>query len=233
MKFLPVRTMIKPYILCLDKRKALWPKLESDIECMFCVKPRKFICGEGEDKSLNYDWVDKGVVAPPVWRFGTGISANRHFRAFCGHKKITMEAKTEGHDGIILFEDDAVIDTKRIKEFILNCLQETVGYDLIYFGWHAFEYCNDKAVGFNLSIEKDYEAGTPMSLLDVDFPVGGFHSVFICKTAFEKLLDMHPYEPLDSMVNRNASEFKRAIVVPKCVFDPEGWSYCDNREVRR
>ena len=127
-------------------------------------------------------------------------------------------------------EDDAVI-----RNFNPKLSIETIShFDLLYLGWHCFEYVNDRAVGRNLTIERRYnQTGVHHMENARYFNVGGFHSVVINETAYNKLLNLPMVEPLDSLVNKNKELFERYIFIPKLVEDPSGWSVCDGRMVNR
>jgi hypothetical protein len=229
--------------LSLDKRKHLIPALAEQVKDLFSIEMQTFGVGEGEDPNFKYDWVDKnsrplhGINPGCQWNYGTGISSIRHYRAHISHKFIIDQARSKGYKNFLLLEDDAVF-LSRAKS-VLESLEFIPEFDLIYLGWHAWQYENDKAVGQNISIEKNWEKTGKTYLLHVGqingfkFNIGGFHAVIINESAYEKLLNMPCREPLDSMVNQNYQDFNRFIIIPKIVGDPCGWSYCDNREVKR
>lgn len=224
-------------ILCIDKRKHLWAALEEQVEDIFDITPTKFICGSGDDKDLKYDWIDKDIYPTEGWRYGTGISATRHYRAHLAHKKIIAKAMKAKHESVLLLEDDAIF-MERAKEGLrqLNDMSAMLREaDLIYLGWHAHEYVNDKAVGINLDIEKQYLENEFRCFYGEKpiYNVGGFHAVIINQSTYKKLLNTPIYNPLDSIVNHNPDLFNRYLLVPKIVFDPQGWSECDQREVKR
>lgn len=225
------------YILCIDQRKELWAALEEQVEDLFDVTPTKFICGSGDDKDLNYSWVDKDEYPAIGWQYGTGISSARHYRAHLAHKKIIAKAMKSKNKNFLLLEDDAIF-MERAKEGLrqLNDMSEMLREaDLIYLGWHAHEYSNDQAIGINLDIEKQYLENEFRCFYNEKpiYNVGGFHAVIINKSAYKKLLNTQVYNPLDSIINHNPDLFNRYLLVPKIVRDPEGYSYADCREVKR
>lgn len=233
------------YVLALDKRKDLIPPLEKQVNDLFGIPLNKFWVGEGEDPSIEYNWIDKDVFPtnlidnrPGGWNYGTGISSIRHYRAHISHKKIISYAESINAKNLLLLEDDAIF-LPRAKN-ILEKLEKNISYleyDLIYIGHHAWQYFEDKAISTNIDIEKAYEEKKSCYLYHVSqvgkFNIGGFHAVIINNSAYPKLLSLPARQPLDSMVNANYPYFNRFLICPKIVADPQGFSYCDNREVKR
>lgn len=223
-------------ILALDKRKDLWQPLQVDCEERGW-STRLFIVGDGSDSSLKYeyDWIDKDITVPPEWMWGTGVQALHHYKAHLSHKKILKMALKEDWPQFLLLEDDSQIldradDILPQIELEINAL--CGNYDLIYFGWHCWEYENDIPVGTNLLIEQKYKEDGLGCLLRQK-KVGGFHGVLINRSAYWSLLSLPAFQPLDSMVNNFANHLNRYICVPKVIDVVDTFSYCENRFVSR
>lgn len=218
-------------ILALDKRKELWLDLISQCQDRgFVVKP--FIVGDGSDTSLKYDHIDKPGV-PETWRWGTGISAQRHYWAFESHKAIIRYAVKKRLPRFLLMEDDAYF-TERFDHVIENTGADMVidcfALDLVYLGWWAFEHNNHMHAGHNLEIEENYKERNVCYLLN-NVQCGGFHGVVINKTAYPTLSSLPPVAPMDSQCN--SLPLNRSIMIPKVIHVKSTYSNCEDMFVQR
>ncbi len=202
------------------------------------MEPYLFVCGSGDDPSLEYDWIDHETFAPIVdgryiWSWGRIDSAGsiHHYRAHVAHKKMIKIAMSNDWENFLLMEDDIYILDR--WDTVLSQLTLPKA-DLVYFGWHCWEFNRDFAVGKNLIIEESWERKGKAWIIRVpQRGVGGFHSVLINKSAYRKLLSMPEVAPLDSMVNRNPHLFSRYMVVPKITHTKNVWSFCEQQHITR
>ena len=218
-------------IMTLDKRIHLAEELEQQCRDKgFDVK--KFISGDGLNKDLQYDNIDF-FTTPDIWQWGTGISALRHYRAFLTHKAIIKYAIKKQLDGFLLLEDDSYF-LDRYDEILDKLNYEDIYHqscDLLYLGWHAFEFNGDYAVGKNIEIEKNWAEEKKCEVLPINFNVGGFHAVYVNSSAYATLLNFSAITPMDSQCNY--SNLNRAMIIPKLLHVRSCHSYCENRFVQR
>jgi hypothetical protein len=223
--------MIKDVIiLCLDKRRELWEDLTSQ-----CLKKgwtvHQFIVGDGTDPRLRYKHIDKSTITPG-WQWGTGIGAIRHCNAFHSHRSIIKYAVKKELSNILLLEDDSYILDR--YDYIMDKLEDNIlstTIDLLYMGWHAFEFDGDYAVGKNSIIEKEWAENQKCELLPINFNVGGFHAVWINNSAYIPLLNFPATVPMDC--HCNYSHLDRYMISPKVFHVKNTFSYCENKEVTR
>lgn len=218
-------------ILCLDKRRDLWTELTKQ-----CVKRgwtvHQFFVGDGTDGRLRYKYIDKSEVHPD-WRWGTGIGALRHCNAFRSHKEIVKYAIRKEFPNFLLLEDDAYILDR--YDAVMNSLSDELSsnqIDLLYLGWHAFEFSGDYAVGKNHVIEQEWNERRVSELLPVNFNIGGFHAVWINNTMYTRLLNLPAICPMDSQCNI-MRDINRYMITPKVFHVRSGYSSCEDKIVIR
>lgn len=218
-------------ILCLDKRRELWEDLTQQ-----CIKRgwtvHQFIVGDGCTPGINYKHIDASEVHPD-WRWGTGIGALRHCNAFHSHKAIVKYAIRKELPNFLLLEDDAYI-LDRYNAVMTNLHNDIFSrqIDLLYLGWHAFEFSGDYAVGKNHVIEQEWNEIRASELLPVNFNVGGFHAVWINNTMYARLLNLPAISPMDSQCNI-MRDVNRYMITPKVFHVKNTYSYCENKVVTR
>jgi hypothetical protein len=229
----------KAICLTLDKRYEMASKLDEQVRQHLNTPFEMFLCGEGEAKTL-YNFIDKDLYPGSQWQYGNGQGAIHHYRAHLAHKKIIKRAKHEELSNFLLLEDDAVLLNRQtlLKE---GCWWDSViedeiysleDFDLLYLGWHCFEFNGDIAIGYNEEIEASYiEKG--WCWLECPQNIGGFHAVVINHTAYDKLLELPIAAPIDHLVNLNREKFNRRIFVPKIFHTKDSFSYCEQRMVIR
>lgn len=218
-------------ILCLDKRRELWEDLTQQ-----CIKRgwtvHQFFVGDGTDGRLRYRYIDKSEVHPD-WRWGTGIGALRHYNAFRSHKEIVKYAIRKELPNFLLLEDDVYILDRH--DAVMSNLHNDIFYrqiDLLYLGWHAFEFNGDYAVGKNHVIEQEWNERKVSELLPVNFNVGGFHAVWINNTMYARLLNLPAICPMDSQCN-TMRDINRYMITPKIFHTVNTFSYCENKMIIR
>lgn len=218
-------------ILCLDKRKELWEDLSKQCE-QYGWNVHKFIVGNESDSDLRYSYIDKTEISS-IWRWGTGIGALRHYNAFCSHKQIIKYAIRKQLPNFLLLEDDAYILDR--YDAVMNNLHNDIfsrQIDLLYFGWHAFEFNGDYAVGYNTELERLWHEENFCQLMPVTFNVGGFHAIWINNTMYNRLLNLQPICPMDSQCNIMI-DINRYMITPKVFHVHSCYSSCEDRFVTR
>lgn len=218
-------------ILCLDKRRELWEDLTQE-----CIKRgwtvHQFIVGDGSDPQLKYRYIDRPEISS-LWRWGTGLGALRHYNAFRSHKEIIKYAIRKQLPKFLLLEDDAYILNR--YDAVINNLHNDISsrqIDLLYLGWHAFEFNGDYAVGYNTELERLWLDESFCQLMPVTFNVGGFHAVLIHNTIYNRLLNLQPICPMDAQCNVML-DVNRYMITPKVFHVKNTYSYCEDKIVIR
>ncbi len=188
--------------------------------------------GGGSDTSLAYNHIDKPGV-PETWQWGTGIGAQRHYWAYESHKAILRYAIKKRFDSFILMEDDCCFTSR--FDYLYPKVMDDLSirqWDLVYLGWHCFEFDGDYAIGRNLEIEKRWREEGYYELLPVRFNVGGFHAVVINSRIYNQLANLPALCPMDSQVNRMA-HLNRWMITPKVFHVRNTYSFCEDKIVTR
>lgn len=218
--------------LCLDKRKDLWTSLEADCaEKIPQAKFHKFIVGDG-CHDLVYNHVDPAGNVPSTWMWGDGIQAWRHYCAFLSHKEIIKYAINNNIDNFLLLEDDAHI--LRRYNNVMSQIQLPKEWDIIYLGWHAFEYENHKFAGTNLRIEEQYKKDGRAYIQEL-IQCGGLFAALINKTLYRTILRLPEIAPIDSQINllKFNNSIKAYNVIPMSIYTKSGISNCEGIYIER
>lgn len=221
----------KVYVLALDKRKDLWSSLVEDcISRGFDVK--SFIVGDGSDPALDYDHIDIPET-PDSWKWGTGVSAQRHYWAFVSHKKIIKEALKKGHNNILMLEDDSYFTSRFDREWpgIQDKLSK-MDFDYVQLGWHSFEYENHLFSGQNLVIEDEYKKSGNCYLAQLK-QAGGLFGCIINKRLFPMMLNMPAVAPYDHQLNMYRPFIKHYATIPSLIYVQSTWSSCEDCYIER
>jgi len=228
----------KAICLTLDKRFEMAYDLGKQVRKHLNIPFETFLCGEGEVKT-PYDFIDKDLYPGSQWIYGSGKGAVHHYRAHLAHKKIIKRAKGEGLSNFLLLEDDAkllnryyLLNEDDYWDSITKNYIPLLNFDLLYLGWHCFEFNGDVAIGYNDEIEESY-IKNGWSWLECPQNIGGFHAVVINHTAYDKLLDLPIAAPIDYLINLNRGNFNRRIFIPKIFHTKDSFSFCEQRMVIR
>lgn len=232
-------------IMMLDKR--IYEKsayLHNNIEQLmgYDLDVRTVISGDGILlKNQPYHNIDPDQNDPTdlrvihfneSWRWGTGISAWRHYCAFLTHKKIIKLAIKNKWDNFLLLEDDAVF-TSRFYDVMQQVYQQTpTEWDIIYLGYHAFEYKDHRLAGRNLEYEKYYKE-TGNAWLEPIQQCGGLFAAWINSSLYNRILAMPPIAPVDAQLNYCRKEITSLNVVPMAMYTAGGFSHCENTFIER
>lgn len=166
------------------------------------------------------------------WHWGTGVSAWRHYCAFLTHKQIIKLAIKNKWDNFLLLEDDAVF-TSRFYDVMEKIYPQVPSqWDIIYLGWHAFEYDNHRLSGKNLEIENEYKK-TGLAKLETIQQCGGLFATWINSSMYNRILAMPPIAPVDSQLNYYRNEIISLNVVPMAMYTAGGFSHCENTFIER
>ncbi len=214
----------KTIILSLDQRIEISQKLYNQ-----CINKgwdvERFIVGEG-NKDLQYDWIDKDFFPDKSWKWGGGEQAIHHFRAHLAHKKIIIKAMKNKYNNFLLLEDDAIL-LPRFETVFNQLVGQIINkeWDLIYLGYHAWEYEKDIPTGMNIVVENLYNKNHKCHLLKPHKAIAGFHGILINNSAYYKLLTTPIEYPLDHMMNMSSSKLKRFMCVPIIIDVIDTFSY--------
>lgn len=140
------------------------------------------------------------------------------------------------YDGHLLLEDDAYIIEDRWENGWDQAKEEIIAlkgdWDLIYLGWHAFEYENNMHAGRNLIIEERYKNNKKFYLKMINHPCSGMHGVLVNQRHYERMYGYTPTVPIDSQWNNDRS-LKRYMIQPKLIGLHSCFSMCEQSFVNR
>lgn len=226
----------KAVIMALDKRKELWQPLAEQCKSMGW-DVHAFVSGNGSDTSLQYNYIDPDPVnIPNSYIWGSGKQRLHHYLGYLSHKKILEYVMSKNFKYHLLLEDDAYLITDRFKDFGDKIFEEidklNMDWDLIYLGWHAFEYIDNMHAGRNVVIEERYKKSGKFLLKEIDHNCSGMHGVLVNSRHYEKMYNYPPIVPIDSQWNSDTS-LVRYMVQPKMIGLHSTWSYCENSYVNR
>lgn len=219
--------MITAICLILDKRIDLFRRLNQ--EAYDCdIKMIPFICGDGSDPTLQYNWIDIDVPSDINWGYSAAGHVKNHYNAFRCHQemaKIGLQVlQNDPHQNILFLEDDSkiLVDRFQHNKSSINCPCHK-RKDILYLGyWTGRE--ND------LLIEERYK---DMFVLEQLFtPIGGLHGAILRKRALEAIIRMEPNDPVDAQLNRNAS-LTRFLVKPKMITTINTYSFTEGINIER
>lgn len=219
------------YIMGLDRRKELWLELEQ--ECFSRNFPtRVFIVGDGKNPALTYNHIDP-INVDGRWNWGQGESARRHYYAFLSHRAIIKDAIENNYNSIMLLEDDAYFTSRWNDQFFNICLQiPLVNPDIIYLGWHAYEYNNHLFSGRNIEIEEQYKKDN-LCYLKTIHKCGGLFGVILYKSIFPLIMNMAPVGPIDHQLNFYRSKIRSYNTVPSLIYVRSCFSECEQQFIKR
>lgn len=235
------------YCVCLDKRKDLWSTLEKQVNDIIGLPLNKFIVGNGQDATLNYDLIDQPFSRDMFnyCKYGTPITIAAHANCFLSHKAILKQVKSKGYKNVLLLEDDAHIIADRwnlimkdgwIYSFIKGDNRELTSWDLIYAGWWVQKTRED--TGDQLLVEKawrdtgEWAVKKVPTIPEVYNKICGFHGVIINESAYDRLIEAE-YGPMDSWVGNHMDELKLFYTLPKVITAKSCFSYGENGFVER
>jgi hypothetical protein len=137
----------------------------------------------------------------------------------------------------LLLEDDAIVLNRyeKVMQQIEQQLQKSrQRWDIIYLGWHAFQYENHKFAGLNLKIETDYKRNG-LAVLTAISQCGGLFAALINESLYETILKMPPIGPIDSQLNNlKINGMIRAYnVVPMAIYTKSVFSNCEQQYIER
>ena len=218
-------------ILGLDKRKDLWLDLEK--QCLDKGWTTDiYIVGDGSDTSLKYNRIDKEPLPDKwIWR-GTG-DPQKAYWAFLSHQEIIKRAQEQKIEHLLLLEDDTYL-TDRFNSVWSSVEPKLskIDWDIIYLGWHAFEYNNHLFSGKNLYIEETYNKNRGHGLLQIE-QCGGLFGVLINKSLYSKILEFKPIKPVDSQLNDIRKTINSYNVVPIIIWLKSCFSECEQQIIKR
>lgn len=221
----------KVYILALDKRQDLWSQLYKD-----CLKnnfdTELFIVGNGKQLYLDYKHIDEPGI-PDSWKWGNGISAQRHYWAFISHKKIIKDAIKNKYENILMMEDDAYFTSRWDKEWplIKNKLLG-MDFDYVQLGWHSFEYNNHMFSGHNLVIEEEYKQTGNCYITQLK-QAGGLFGCILNRRIFNMIMNMPAVAPIDHQLNMYRPFINHAATIPSLIYVRSCYSNCENQFIQR
>lgn len=221
----------KTYILALDKREELWQSLYQ--ECLLReFSTELFIVGDGSRSHLKYDKIDQTGV-PDMWKWGTGIGAQRHYWAFSSHKQIIMRALKAGYNNILMLEDDSYFTSRWDKEWSgISDKLSRIEFDYVQLGWHSFEYKDHLFSGHNLEIEEEYYRTGNCYLTQLK-QAGGLFGCILNKRLFPMILNMPAVAPIDHQLNMYRPFIKHYATVPSLIYVKSCYSSCEDQFIRR
>jgi len=207
-------------MLSLDKRKDRWPAIAKQVNTLLNLPLHKFVCGAGEDDSLNYDHVDV-----------PGIGG--HANAFLCHKKMCRQVLSTSAKNALFLEDDCYVVEDRWKriynsEIVQNFISGA-NWDGIYFGWQQrfVESDTDEIETY----EEEWSTSGSFAILRAHdqaySKISGFHGILLSRRLL-KVLATASYGPMDAYVNQRLRQFRMYYVAPKIIGASPSWSFCNN-----
>lgn len=228
-------------IVCLglDKRKNLWPSLETQIKKYFNKKLDIFIAGNGDDLSIRYNHIDIDYQGEP-FVYGTEKTIKSHFNAYLCHKKIAYEAYTENINKLLFLEDDSYLINSRFEKIFfsdkMHKFLQRSDWDVLYLGW--WQTKTDGVSEDREDLEEKWKKNEDFGIDIVERPpkmkqeICGLHGIIFNKN-FIPIIANAPYGPIDSFLNRNLDNIRAYYVWPKIIHIHSTWSYCEQGFFKR
>ncbi len=208
------------YMLSLDRRKDRWPAIEHSVNELLTLPLNKFIVGSGTDTTLSYSMIDSP-------------SLGGHANAFLSHREMFARILAEGHNNVLLLEDDVyfiedrfktVYGSERFRDFWTG-----TKWDCLYLGWQQ------KLVSTDTDDIEQYEDGWKSSKIwgirraneAASSRISGLHGVVVTRKMLQ-ILSQITYGPMDAYINQRLSQFSAWYVAPKILGASASYSYCEN-----
>ncbi len=109
-----------PHKVCinLDRRADRWQRMQAEFARHGIAAVRRFSACDGN-----------ALVLPPHWKHTAGA-----FGCLRSHVEVVQEARELGHETVLIFEDDAVLDAEFTTKFASFVRELPADWDMLYFG---------------------------------------------------------------------------------------------------
>lgn len=220
----------KASCLCLDTRWDTREKDIRDIELRLSILGTKiefFTAGNGQDKDIEYDYIDDPNPDVSRWGYGREGFKHHHWNAFQCHQIMIQRAKDEHRQNLLMLEDDAYL-TDRFEEIWSVAQTRVPDFDILYLGW----WIGTEGDDFNEKVEKNYRE---KGIIGVDKvrQVGGLHGALINNSMFDFLLSLPANNPIDCQLNRYHHQIKSYYLFPKIIHTRTCYSECEGSIIER
>jgi len=109
-----------PHQVCinLDRRADRWERMQTEFARHGIDRVRRFSARDGN-----------ALVLPSHWKHTAGA-----YGCLLSHVQVVQEARELGHESVLIFEDDAVLDPEFTTKFATFIEELPFDWDLLYFG---------------------------------------------------------------------------------------------------
>ena len=109
-----------PHKICvnLDRRPDRWQRMQAEFARHGITDVRRFSACDGNALAL-----------PPHWKHTAGA-----YGCLLSHLQVVQTARELGHESVLIFEDDAVLDPEFVTKFALFIGEVPDDWDMLYFG---------------------------------------------------------------------------------------------------
>ncbi len=109
-----------PHKVCinLDRRADRWQRMQAEFARHGIADVRRFSACDGN-----------ALVLPPHWKHTAGA-----YGCLLSHVQVVQAARELGHESVLIFEDDAVLDPEFATKFASFIGEVPADWDLLYFG---------------------------------------------------------------------------------------------------
>ena len=109
-----------PHQVCinLDRRADRWERMQTEFARHGLDRVRRFSARDGN-----------ALVLPSHWKHTAGA-----YGCLLSHVQVVQEARELGHESVLIFEDDAVLDPEFTTKFATFIEELPSDWDLLYFG---------------------------------------------------------------------------------------------------
>ncbi len=221
--------------LCLDKRKEEWLRLKKEASELG-IDLKLFIAGNGQDKSIKYNYIDD--LAPrPEWKGAVKGHEINHYNAFRCHQGMAEMAKKLGYQSTLFLEDDAyfvskfsdVIDKLQNNN---NIIRHIKSYPITYLGWWCLGNDNDD---YCLEMQNSYSEKQEIVIRDIPYGIdlGGVHGAIFREDMYDVILSLPANISLDSQLGFLRHYYPSIKVCPKIIHVKTMYSHTEGSIIKR